>query len=221
LKKLAINYNDFAQLSGSKVRVEQMSSEIEDILFNSIQADRVIRIIYNGGSQPGSHREIKPLTVTSTDTRALDITTGFVKTFKLEKIQLLDASASPPVYDPTLLPQTEHAKTIEQAFINRVALLEQMGWHVELLEDSISLFSYFKNGKPKRGAEVLLSYYEFSSESYFEPESGEMIESKKKSIRPFRVSSKNFPMARTFSRLEKAIELFNAEAKILAPINSL
>ncbi len=197
-----------------------MSTELQQILAKAARTGEVIRIIYHGGSQPGSQREISPITVTSTETRARDISTGIVKEFILSKIELVDADSHAPNYDPTLPPQVEEFKTIEEALSGRVSELEHLGWHVDLSSDSISLFNVFKNGKLKKIPDITLSYNEYVDESYYDPNVDKMVEEKKKSTKPFRLSAKNLPIARTFGHLSKAIELFFDEAKSQSPSNA-
>ena len=57
------------------------------------------------------------------------------------KIELVDADSHAPNHDPTLPPQVEEFKTIEEALSGRVSELEHLGWHIVISSDSISLFN--------------------------------------------------------------------------------
>ena len=71
-----------------------MSRSIRDLLTEACVNGEVVRIIYHGGSQPGTVRAISPIEVSKSEVRARDLAVGIAKTFKLAKIELAEASTS-------------------------------------------------------------------------------------------------------------------------------
>ncbi len=194
-----------------------MKDDLITVLNNSVKTGEVVHIIYHGGSQPGSSREISPITVTPNEVRARDLSTGIVKVFLLSKIELFNVNSNSPIYDPNASPIVEDVKTIEQAFISKITELEKIGWNVVLTQDAISLHSNFKNGKIRKSPDVSLSYDEFIIDSTFDLETNDFIDVKNKSTRPYRLCSKSLPTTHTVGHMLNAIDLFLKEAKINAP----
>jgi len=197
-----------------------MSGLLRHMLVEAANTGEVIRIIYHGGSQPGTVREIGPISVSASEVRAHDLASGIAKTFKLAKIELADLTAKAPEYDPAAAPQVEDACAIKQAFAGKIPDLEALGWHIQLSDDAVSVHRSFKNGKPRKIPDVRLSYDEFNVDLVYDLDAEGMVEEKRKSSRPYRVESRNFGSARSFGRLSKASELFLDEARSLAPTNT-
>jgi len=61
----------------------------------------VIRIAYHGGSQPGTAREISPMSISGDDLIAHDLATDEVRTFKVAKIEVLSDGDTVANYDAT------------------------------------------------------------------------------------------------------------------------
>lgn len=66
------------------------------------QNGEVIRIVYHGGSQPGTVREVTPLFVGEDWMRARDFASHRTKVFKLEKVQLANEADNLPEYQPPM-----------------------------------------------------------------------------------------------------------------------
>ena len=54
----------------------------------SLEEGKKVRIIYHGGSSPGSTREVIPIFITDHIMRAECLNSGIEKTFTLDKVQL-------------------------------------------------------------------------------------------------------------------------------------
>lgn len=179
------------------------------------KAGEVVRIIYHGGSQPGTVREIYPIRVATLEISARDLATDIVKTFKLAKIELVDDVTDAPEYDAAHSDISEPAGIIE-ALDGKHSELENLGWHVAFSEDEASVYRFFKNGKPRKTADVSLSYDEFVTDLFVDDD-GELHEDARHSTRPYRVDSLRFASGRTFGKLSRAAALFLEEAHGLAP----
>jgi hypothetical protein len=193
-----------------------MPQSVRDTLAKSVNTGEVIRIIYYGGSQPGSVREISPIIVSESEVRALDLATGIMKLFKLSKIEFADGSTSNPAFDPAAPPARDLSGTIRQVLSRNVADLELMGWQVRISDDSISVHRFFKNGKPRKAPDIDLSYAEFTVDMFIELD-GTMKEERRKSSRPYCLRSPNFASARTFVNMSNAVSAFLDEASTIAP----
>jgi hypothetical protein len=197
-------------------RKDGMMRTIRDLLDHAARTGEVIRIVYHGGSQPGTVREVTPIVVTELEMRAHDFASKMNKVFKLDKIEIPDLTSSPPEYDPAYKPPPEISRSIKKEFVGKTEKLERLGWHVKLEEDAISLHRFFKNGKVRKGYEVLMRYEEFSVGLSVELD-GRTTETRTQATRPYHVCSRRFAASRSFGHMENAVALFTEEAATLAP----
>jgi len=193
-----------------------MSQSVRDLLAQACHTGEVIRIIYHGGSQPGSVREITAIKVSDSDVQARDLAVGAVRTFKLAKIELARHSTGAPVYDPNKQSVVELSGTIQDLLSGDLPKLESMGWHVRLSDNAIAVHRFFKNGKPRKTPDVELSYHEYTVDMVVDLD-GTIREESRKSRRPYRLTSRNFVSAKTFNKTTSAVLAFIQEATTLAP----
>jgi hypothetical protein len=201
----------------------------------AVESGESIRIIYQRVSQPGSVREVRPIAIRGETLRAHDVAAGIEKHFLLSNIQIADAQVTAPSYDALASTPGEDSRTIQEFFAPRIPELEALGWHVSLSRDELSLHRFFKNGKPRKGAEVRI---------VCEPEpppdddtnddasilvsislggvaiSREEQESSPRRWRAYSVRCASLPAARRFANLSRATALVLAEARALAPRNA-
>jgi len=179
------------------------------LLKNAQSSGETLTIVYHGGSQPGAKRQIEVHNIVDGKyLRALDVTAHKVKQFLLGKIELVDTGDVSPDYIDTRKFDAEYPTTVKAAMAPYLAELENTGLHIDLQENSISLHEYFKNGKPKKTACAGIEYHEYVIEFDWDDDTGEEIEIRKKSKRPWYVYSNTFDNAHTLSHLRKAVELF-------------
>ncbi|WED23054.1 hypothetical protein L3Q72_06575 [Vibrio sp. JC009] len=115
---------------------------------------------YHGGSHCGKARELGPISIDN-DTgkvRARCYNTNIVKTFMVEKIELIDqqcfeATKLVPKLDP--LPELN---SLQEVFEYYKDTLESMGWGVSC-NSSLGVHGFFKNGKMKPGKAVSISFF--------------------------------------------------------------
>lgn len=200
-------------------------------LKKAAEAGEVITVIYHGGSQSGAKRNISPIRVTPTEMRARCLSTDEVKTYFVDKIEIVPENYPAPEYVPGAENPPDF-ETLAEALSDKIKELKALGWHVELSEESITLHEYFKNGKPKKGAVIgvqknKFSGYDFATTedeiAYLEdPQSLDAIKALKTarqipSMRPWYVFGPDMATARTFSHLDKAVELFMNQVRAHAP----
>lgn len=193
-----------------------MKRSIRDTLEDACSNGEVVRIIYHGGSQPGTVRAISIISIAEADVRARDLAVGATKTFKLAKIELAEASTGTPEYDPLHPTSAELIGSIRAVLAAEVEQLQSLGWHVEVTDDEISLHRFFKNGKPRKSPDIRLSYNEYTFDAFVDID-GVFKEERRKSQRPYRLDTQNHAIAKSFIKLSSAVASFLAEAKEHAP----
>ena len=134
---------------------------IKENLENAIKSSEPIKIKYNGGSQPGSIREIIPTKLVDNKIYAFCMATGMNKSFILDKIEIVDTITTAE-YDPKFISEFEFKEEeglhpIYNKFIN---IWLEYGWHVEMNEKSICLFRKWKNGNPQKNPCVCIKFEE-------------------------------------------------------------
>jgi hypothetical protein len=174
------------------------SMGIEKRLNEAAKAGEVITVVYHGGSQPGTKRLLRPIKATLRELRARDIATDEVKTFLVSKIEIVPDNHPAKEYIAGFVARPKF-KDLLEALGSKVKELETIGWYVNLSESSISVHRYLKNGKPRKGGDAGILKYEEGSN------------------RPWYVFGPDLATARTFSHLEKAVELFLEQAVSHAP----
>jgi hypothetical protein len=182
-------------------------------LLAAATSGEIVSIVYHRGSQPGTVREIVPLAVSDDEVRARDIAAGIDKSFKLAQLELATPGGTTRRYDPAVA-SLDESLSIGSTLASHVPALQAMGWHVEVTDTCVSVHGFFKNGKPRKGADVMLMFNEWSVEPL---DDGVWQEPGVKSSRPFYLSSPSFERARTFARLSVAVPMFLEEARKLAP----
>lgn len=191
-----------------------MSEDIRRRLYEAARAGEVIRVIYLNGSQPGTVREIAPISITDEDVRANCIATDEDKSYKIEGLRLADDSTAIN-YNPDGPPAPE-TQSVEVAVAPHIDRLKEFGWHVDLSTDRISLHLFFKNGKPRKGYVVVMGFSEFTADIFDDGDGKGLQAIERPSKRPYYISSSELP-TRTFTRLPGALNLFMTEASRLAP----
>jgi len=186
-------------------------------LSEAIGTGELITIIYNGGSQPGTTREILPLQIIDNMVRARCYTSNKVKTFVINKIEI------PPDQLSTQTTWDANAKhpyvfeSIKEAYENLKEELESLGWNVQFAETdrgnhaALSLHDFFKNGKVRKSSKVAITYSKYITNFNYDVGSSDFIETTKESTRPYCVGGISF------GKIERAVEVFMIEAKKLRP----
>jgi predicted DNA-binding transcriptional regulator YafY len=191
--------------------------DVQKKLQEAIRSGEVLKVKYHGGSQPGSIRDIAPISVKSGKVRALCYTSNAVKTFSIDKIEILEGSAAQKEATWDINKENiVNYVSLEQLWNEKLSELESLGWHVEYNETTLSLHRRFKNGKPLKGSDVSINFEEFDYD-YIAGENGEIHkENERKRVRPWVVRAKNKDTV-TYGKLDKAVSLLLEHANALAP----
>lgn len=198
---------------------------VRERLAAAIGTGEVIGIVYHGGSQPGAFRDISPLGFEGDRLRARCHTSGAVKTFNIEKIEL--RGVEPTADDRALTWRVGYApkpifQTLSEVHAALREELEAMGWLV-VHDDAphtkaLLLHAAFKNGKTKKTPDASLAYQELATIARATEDGEVILEVTGPRVRPWIVAAKTISPARTFAECDKAAEVFLEVARELAPV---
>lgn len=187
--------------------------DAEKIIQNAIDTKQKINVIYSGGSMSGQSRVLGPISIKGNKVRAKCYTTNALKTFLMERIQVIaengeltkdrssEVNQTPRVDPQQTLPDIQNA--IAPHFHN-----EQ--WFVEYNESekSLSIYSRFKNGKPKKLPELQVCYEEYRTELVIDDETGDYKEVITKRTKNWVVRHKEKKSAISYNYLNTAADRF-------------
>jgi hypothetical protein len=74
--------------------------ELKEQLTNASKTGEIITIVNDGGSQPGTKRDISPIRVLKTEVRARCLVTQELCTFKLSKLEIVPEDYPAKKFDP-------------------------------------------------------------------------------------------------------------------------
>ena len=197
---------------------------IEASLKEAIETGEVLKVRYHGGSQPGALREIAPISVNGDKVRARCYSSDAVKTFVISKVEIVGFAKKGDEWQKGKEQKSEYV-SLSCVLEENANLFDKLGWHIEseLSGDQqfLSLHALFKNGNPKKGAEIELSYEKYAYEMVVDWESdSEYIEPVPEITgerkRPWTVRAKK-ETTKSFGSLDKAAAPFLEWAEKYAP----
>lgn len=188
---------------------------MKDLLEQAITTGEILRVIYDGGINPGSVREISPINISGDKVKARCLNSGIVKTFLISKLRISENSPLERAWNPPPLPP-EHS-SLDEFFEHYESTLQKLGWVVKREQDCISLHRSFKNGKVMKGFDVSLDFVEMD----FDLEAGLDGEIHKLNprvrVKPWVVRGKKPNESKSYKRLSAAGVYFNSLADQHAP----
>jgi hypothetical protein len=206
---------------------------IHDMLQEAIDGGEVLKIKYHGGSQPGTVRQISPISISKDKVRARCLNSNAVKTFVIDKIEVCDRNDhnNETQWDPAKKSEVKYGSFAAFCGLHR-SELESLGWHVNSDANFISLHRRFKNGKPLKGSDVSLDYSDYeeyvsdlavviikASDGVGVDLDGELREENiREHRRPWLVRARGME-SRTYAKLDRAADSFMERARLLSPKN--
>lgn len=197
-------------------------TEIEKLIHGKVETGEAITIKYNGGSQPGSVRQIVPLKLDNGKLIAQCLTSNARKTFDINKISLHDASSEHHGKEWSQSEDNEFEfKNLADFYNSKIQEIRLLGWHIEYSDEIISLHNFTLTGTPRKGYEICLEYNKYSFDLMVDLAANEKellpyaanIRDRKN---PYTVRAPNVS-TRVFGRLEKAIKFFMEQARVNSP----
>jgi hypothetical protein len=196
---------------------EECGMGISDRLQAAIKSGEALRIVYMGGSQPGTSREIVPISIVDGKVAALCNTSHAFKRFVIEKIRVFDDDQPIQAVEWQVgVARPSLYQSIEHLLAESRDCLVQLGWHIESDEDHLSLHRRFKNGKVIKSPDVSLDYEEFTCDWVVGVDGEPHEENTRRRERPWSVRGKN-QNTRIYGSLDKAAETFLEWSTVLAP----
>ncbi len=187
-------------------------------LQEAIESAETLKIKYNGGSHPGSVREIAPISISKDKVRARCYSSGAVKLFFINKIELCTSSeaASESEWNPTRAISPRY-KSLVDLLEKNMAELSDLGWHVVYGKNSISIHSHTKKGNLKLSSAIDLYYEGYTYDLVMDFDSEKEVQKNfRERQRPWILRSDKFNTT-TYGNLDKAVEEFMKRARSLSP----
>ena len=189
----------------------------EDKLRKAVELGEPLRVIYQGGSQPGTVRTIAPISIQNGKVRAKCFNSGAVKLFMVEKLIIVDSNEQTDATEWEAAPKvTPVYGSVPELLEDKQDMLSRLGWHVQTDENRLSLHRRFKNGKIRKGPDVDLEYNAYTYDVVVDADGNTHEENVRRSTRPWCLRCKTQP-TRTFGHLGSAAEVFMELAAMLAP----
>lgn len=193
---------------------------VAERLQQAVGSGEIVSIRYDGGSQPGAHREILPLQVGTAKVRARCYTSAAVKEFMLSKITILAeplraSGDGPAKWDAAATAAPAHLTVPEIADMHRSAL-EALGWRVlvERTDDGEYLNLYRlgkRTGKPLKHPTVTLGFEPMTWDSVAGSDGGFVRANVRPRRRPWGVRA-NGASCGTWSGTGQAVGVLLSEA---------
>jgi len=202
-------------------------ASIAELLHYVVGAGQTVTLVYNAGSRPGEARLVIPVSVSDGALVAGEPGSRINKTYRLDRIQSVVlanglSATNEQAVSPSALPHPDIpvlATLAEYVDYFRPELVHA-GWHLYEELDTLGLATRFKNGKPKKTPSVLLRHFDRSTQSILNLNTKEWETVPREETgreRPWRVDSWRFKEGKTFREIERAIEVFIAEARASNP----
>ncbi|MDP6434394.1 MAG: hypothetical protein QF498_03175 [Arenicellales bacterium] len=192
---------------------------MKDILEEAITTGEVLHVIYDGGSDPGSTRNISPISISGEKVTARCLNSGRVKTFLIQKLRLTEDPQSGGDWSPP--PPPTEFPSLNEFFDLYESNFKESGWFAKNEEVCVSLHRVFKNGKPMKGADVSLDFVEVDFDLIAGPFGNIKQVNHRIRVKPWVVRGKKTNESRSFKRLANAATYFNSLANQYAPSTSL
>lgn len=138
-------------------------TDIALLLMSAAKTGEVLTIVYNGGSQPGSQRQIAPISFSGNKVWARCFPQNAVKSLSLHKIALPNDNEPLKQYDPDFKP-TQVYENLTAFFSVEQQKLTDIGWHVahEIEPDSknerVAVYVKLKKGGIRKNPTWALIY---------------------------------------------------------------
>lgn len=178
---------------------------ILDLIERLLEAKRngeILKIIYNGGSQPGTIRAIFPLNIIDNKVVAKCLASNEKKEFVLDKIEICEDQNIIPNYDPKFKALPKY-NCLEDIYNRHCQELEKAGWLVKLYENALKLYQekIFKNGNKKLIEKISLLYIDTGIRTHIDIDGNEVNET---------IVYKNpwYVDGRQYKFIDKAVERF-------------
>ena len=138
---------------------------IEKILSEAISTGEIITIVYHGGSQPGTKRQISPISISNSKVRARCLSSNETKLFFLSKIQIVSNIDSFKSYNPKFKfynpnlqkPAADEPCNLSEILSKHIDEFKLLGFHLEIRENSAAAYPVLENGDIVENPDVIIA----------------------------------------------------------------
>ena len=189
--------------------MDEHIAKIHEWIKPSIGTGEIVKIVYMGGSHPGTVREIIPLYFSDDGLSLLAVEPRegkrrIRKTYKLEKI--LPGNAGSDEYTQALSEFNESQFNSLDDLLSKIVVYAEsnnLDLNIKLEGVALGIFERTKTGRIRKNPSFCISYEEKTID-YFDDEDRPVY---KPSVRPWHVSGKGFNQ-KAFKNFQKAAESF-------------
>lgn len=200
----------------SRRAMESKEMDITERLRDAIESAEVIRIIYHGGSQPGTVRSISPINITNGKLRARCYNSNAAKIFVINNIAIVNDNEPVAAIDWRPGASIQRYSSIAEVLTAESAALIELGWHVENDTNSIRLHRINKAGNPLKYSDIAMDFTEFNNDMQWGDDGVFHDVKTRPRKRPWCVGGRK-TTTKNYSTLDKAAKTFMDIARQLAP----
>jgi len=195
-----------------KTMMAAMKSTLAERLQEAANAGEIISIVCRDGLRPETVCRITPLSIQGVNVRALCLTSGTVRTFKLDSIAISNNSGR---WQPGM-PRTARYMSIADLYRQHAEVLVGMGWIVPVSDTTLALHGKNEDGTPEKQPVVSLRYTEFTWDTAIGSAGEDIRENIRKHKQPWSVSGRG-KIVRSTGSLNQAAAILLDWASELAP----
>lgn len=187
--------------------------EIIQFLEKAIASRSSVTIKYNGGSQPGSIREITPTKISGDRIFAFCTASNANKSFVISKIEIPEIGNNVD-YDAAFkhMFEFDEQNGLFPLYDKFCTEWEEYGWAVESGKDYIYLFRRYKNGKALKYPHVRIEYIPETYDYTDFNSDGEEVNYGKPNPRPW------FSCGNYYKHFDKAVQKFLEQSRTISPV---
>ena len=120
---------------------------IQKIISEAISTGEIITIVYEGGSQPGTKRQISPISISNSMVRAICLNSNEMKLFCLSKIQIVSNADSFKSYNPnSQKPAADEPCNLSEILSKHINEFKALKFHLEIRENYAAAHRILENG---------------------------------------------------------------------------
>jgi hypothetical protein len=131
---------------------------IQKIISDAISTGEIITIVYDGGSQPGTKRQISPIHISNSMVRARCLNSNEIKLFSLSKIRVVSNTDSFKSYNPnSQKPAADEPCNLSEILSKHINEFKALKFHLEIRENYAAAHRVLENGGIVEKPDVIIA----------------------------------------------------------------
>lgn len=124
---------------------------------DAISTGEIITIVYDGGSQPGTKRQISPIRISNSMVRARCLNSNEIKLFYLSKIRIVSNIDSFKPYNPnSQKPAADEPCNLSEILSKHINEFKALKFHLEIRENYAAAHRVLENGGIAENPDVII-----------------------------------------------------------------